>query len=253
MMERKAKLVAWAVAYENVEQARRIYYDKFKEEAPVRSTVHRWVQRFLETGDINRRSAGSGRPMTASGDHSQDTVQEAVSADPNVSIRQIAMDTGISKSSVGRCMKKLNLHPYSYTMVQELTGDDDDRRLEFCEWIRQRVSTNDNFYKQIVFSDEAVFHVNGTVNRHNLHYWNVDNPHVKFERFQDRQSVTVWCMLSSTGVIDYNIDFQTMNGERYCQVLQDKVIPFFTQRTLTKAVPTRWRACPLQCSSEKTS
>ena len=168
--------------------------------------------------------------MTASGDHSQDTVQEAVSADPNVSIRQIAMDTGISKSSVGRCMKKLNLHPYSYTMVQELTGDDDDRRLEFCEWIRQRVSTNDNFYKQIVFSDEAVFHVNGTVNRHNLHYWNVDNPHVKFERFQDRQSVTVWCMLSSTGVIDYNIDFQTMNGERYCQVLQDKVIPFFTQR-----------------------
>ena len=42
--------------------------------------------------------------------------------------------------------------------------------------------------------------------------------------------MTVWCMISCTGLIDYDVDYQTMNGERYCQILQHKVIPFFTQR-----------------------
>ena len=54
-------------------------------------------------------------------------------------------------------------------------------------------------------------------------------------KFKDHQSVTVWCMVSSSGVVDYNINFQTMNSERYCHVLNEKVIPFFKQRRhLTK-------------------
>ena len=36
---------------------------------PVRFTVYRWVQRLLESGDINKKNVGSGRPVavTASG------------------------------------------------------------------------------------------------------------------------------------------------------------------------------------------
>ena len=65
-------------------------------------------------------------------------------------------ESRISKSSVQRCMKKMKLHPHKYTMVQELTGDDDDRRLQFCELIRLRVQANENFHKLIIFSDEAI-------------------------------------------------------------------------------------------------
>ena len=55
-------------------------------------------------------------------------------------------------------MKKLNLHSYSYFVVQELAGDD-DRRLEGCQqkiWLK--VNVYENFYKLIAFSNEAVLH-----------------------------------------------------------------------------------------------
>lgn len=230
MMERKAKLVAWAIAFDNVEEARRKYLAEFNEEAPVRCTVHRWMQRFLRTGDINRRSVGSGRPITASGYDSKTAVLEAVQENINISERQIVLDTGISKTSVHRCLKKLNLHPYKYTLVQELIGDDNDRRLEFCESIRQKLQTNPSFHEHILFSDEAVFHVNGSVNKHNLYYRSNENQHLKVEKLQNRESVTVWCMVSSTAVVDYDINFTTMNSERYCTVLREKVIPFVKQR-----------------------
>ena len=167
-MERKAKFVAWSVTFKNTEEARIQYENEFHEEAPPRQTIHRWVRRFLETGDINKRIPGSGRPVTDSGDFSQTTVEEAISVNPNTSVREIASKSGISKSSVHRCMKKLKLHPFKYTVVQQLTGFDHDRRLQFCEWIRLKVQDNRNFHKQIIFSDEATSHVNGNVNKHNL-------------------------------------------------------------------------------------
>ena len=60
-MKRRAKLVAWAVTAENVREARRRYVTEFNEEPPSEPTVHRWVQRFLEFGDINRRKEGKKR------------------------------------------------------------------------------------------------------------------------------------------------------------------------------------------------
>ena len=81
------KLVVWSVAFENAEEARRKYENEFHEEAPPRQTIHRWVRRFLETGDINKRNPGSERPVTASGDRSQTTVEEAIRVNPHTSVR----------------------------------------------------------------------------------------------------------------------------------------------------------------------
>ena len=73
-MERKAKLVAWAMPFENVTEARRRYQNEFNDEPPCESTIHRWVERFLEFGDINRRKGGSGRPRTSCLEFSFETV-----------------------------------------------------------------------------------------------------------------------------------------------------------------------------------
>jgi hypothetical protein len=34
--------------------------------------------------------------------------------------------------------------------------------------------------KTILFSDEAKFKSNSVVNRHNMHYWDLENPHCVF-------------------------------------------------------------------------
>ena len=230
-MERKAKFVAWAVTYDNVREAKRRYLQEFGEEAPCEPTIRRWVARFLEFGDINKRQPGSGRPVTASGDDTFEKISERIANEPTVSTRQLAAETGVHQSSIVRCLQKNNFHPYKITKVQALAEDDYDRRMEFCQWVIDNHAHNDDFHKSIIFSDEAVLHVNGMVNLHNLHFWATENPHMQIEKLQDRHAVTVWCMVDSTGVIAFDISTETMNSSRYCDVLEGKVFPYFRRRS----------------------
>ncbi|KAJ8943304.1 hypothetical protein NQ318_004745 [Aromia moschata] len=64
-------------------------------------------------------------------------------------------------------VRKENYHPYKFQLVQELKEDDPDRRLQFCETMMNLCQTNPNLHQQILFSDEATFFVNGTLNRQN--------------------------------------------------------------------------------------
>jgi hypothetical protein len=72
-------------------------------------------------------------------------------------------------------MQRHKFHSYSTHFVQQLHGDDTDRRIQFCEWfLSQRIRADD-----ITFSDEACFHLNRYVSWHNTVYWVQDNPHVQ--------------------------------------------------------------------------
>ena len=128
-MERKAKVVAWAITYDNTREARRRYANEFGEEAPSEPTIRRWVARFLESGDINKRKPGSGRPATASGDDTFEMVSERIEEEPTVSTRQLALEVGVHQSSVVRCLKKNQFHAYKATKVQALSDEDYDRRV----------------------------------------------------------------------------------------------------------------------------
>lgn len=57
-------------------------------------------------------------------------------------------------------MKDLNLNPYRPRLLQALNEDDPDRRLEFCEWLLDRIP----------WTGSAAFQTNGRVNRHNCVY-----------------------------------------------------------------------------------
>ncbi len=65
-------------------------------------------------------------------------------------------------------IKELGFHVYRPQLLYVLIEDDYDWHLEFAEW---RVSCGDPlFYKKILYSDEAIFKLNGQVNRHNSVY-----------------------------------------------------------------------------------
>ena len=53
----------------------------------------------------------------------------------------------------------------------------------FCDF-QQRLE-KDGFAEKLVFSDEATFHVCGKVNRHNVHIWDMENPHATMEHVCD--------------------------------------------------------------------
>ena len=61
-------------------------------------------------------------------------------------------------------------------MMQHLTKDDPDRRMEFCEWVIGEMEKDFSFFSGILFTDEANSYINGEVNRQNLRYLRDVNP-----------------------------------------------------------------------------
>ena len=60
--------------------------------------------------------------------------------------------------------------------VQELFPEDMDRRREFSETMLELAERRHDLFSKVVWSDEAVFHLGGFINRHNSHYWAEQSP-----------------------------------------------------------------------------
>jgi hypothetical protein len=74
-------------------------------------------------------------------------------------------------------VKALKLKAYRPHLLQMLTEDDFDRRVEFSEWFLIRCEAEPDFPRRILWTDEASFKLNGRINRHNSVYWSDSNPH----------------------------------------------------------------------------
>jgi len=79
-------------------------------------------------------------------------------------------------------------------------------------------------FENILWSDEAFFHIDGFVSRHNCHYWAPHDPEVTVEEMQNRPKVTLWCGMTTTRVIGHLLR-DTMNAERCLHMLEDYVWP----------------------------
>ena len=69
--------------------------------------------------------------------------------------------------------KRLHFKPNSLQLVQALTGNDQEHRLQF-NFMQMEA---DGFVESIVFSDETTFHLSGKVNRYNMRIWGATNPY----------------------------------------------------------------------------
>lgn len=58
----------------------------------------------------------------------------------------------------------------------------------------------DGFHDQLIFSDDAIFHISGKVKRYNTRVWGTENPHVTFEHVRDFPEVSVFCAMSKRQV-----------------------------------------------------
>lgn len=79
----------------------------------------------------------------------------------------------------------------------------------------------------ILFSDEAHFHLNGHVNKQNCRYWAEENPKSKHQKPLHSPKVTVWAAISAQGIIgpyffeDERSHTVTVNSDRYTTMLRE--------------------------------
>ena len=123
------------------------------------------------------RKSYKTRPLTARTQDNIDAVKQTCDENHGISVRQISKTSGISHGPVYRNLKKdLHFKPWKPIAMQEIFPEDEDRRLEFAETFLNLQTQMPNLLENIIWSDEAVFHLGGFVNRHNSHYWAQENP-----------------------------------------------------------------------------
>ena len=72
----------------------------------------------------------------------------------------------------------------------------------------------------ILWTDEAIFHLNGTVNRHNAITWATQNPHVYIERdTQKKAGVMLWVGFIKDNIIGPFFFDSSVTGDVYLNLL----------------------------------
>lgn len=189
------------------------------------SVVSKTLKRFSETEHV-RDVPKVGRPKVASNDDKKLDVLLELVDDPHSSTRQLASNHDVSKGSIHRILKKEKQHPYKPILVQALSEDDFDRRVEFCEYMMERCNNEADFVNNIIFSDEATFYLNGTVNRHNCRYWSDSNPHWMVETHTQRpQKLNVWAGICGDRIVGPFFTHGNLDGNQYLQLLEEQIIP----------------------------
>lgn len=268
--EQIATVVAFAVAHNNCEEARRLFQNKYGKAAPPVRTIRDWRTRFVQTLSVLPRSHAGDQSHRRISNEKEAEILGAFGDDPMTSQRKVAIQCATSLSTVNRVLKKENMRPWKLTTVQELKDTDLEKRLNFCNFVNEH---DEDWINNIVFSDEATFHLNGRVNLHNCYYYATENPHQIVEKPMKSKSVTIWAMISYRHGIIYHVFDGTVNGQNYSHLLETVVVPFFqrnrsciyqhdgapahwslaVRHLLNTHLPNRWigRNGPIECPPQE--
>lgn len=195
-----------------------------------RPTVKRVYNKWKENGTIHNLNKGnSGRKRTRRSEENVAVVRLNIMTDQHISVRKLSAVTQLSRATCHRiCRKDLQLKPYKVQCHQELSGNDKDRRLLFCNKINDMVTNNELVLTNVIFSDECHIYLKGTPNRQNFRSWSSNKPVVFMEKPLHSPKVTVWCGLSGNRIYgpyffeDPNtMATQTINRVTYLDMLKE--------------------------------
>ncbi|GFX12063.1 putative transposable element [Trichonephila clavipes] len=79
--------------------------------------------------------------------------------------------------------------------------NDQQARRRFFEWTQNDIAVVPDFHKQILFSYETHFWLNGYVNKQNCRIWSEANPQVYVETPLHPEKLTVWIALWAGGIL----------------------------------------------------
>lgn len=142
---------------------------------------------------------------------------------PTNSTRNAADNIQVSQATICKVLKKYNYKCYrSGRIVQMLHPGDNIRRLDFCNWLKQKIDNDRHFLCNILFSDETNFSNNGMYNRKNKHYWSNTNPlRITEGHRQVRFSFNCWCGILKDRIFYFKIYDGTLTTFKYVEILNE--------------------------------
>lgn len=201
--------------------ASRVYAQRFPfRRHPLKKAFERVAERFNRTGSVCYTKPIRQKPVM--NEETEFTVMAAVVETPSSSSRDLSRTLDVSRTTVRRVIKKNRFHPYHYQMHQDLKNEDFGNRVVFCQWLVNKLQEDGQFLEKVLFTDEATFHKNGFVNRHNFHYYSDVNPHlIRPLDHQHRWSLNVWAGIVGSYVIGPFFFEETVTGAIFRQFLEN--------------------------------
>lgn len=125
-------------------------------------------------------------------------MKASVEQSPQRSARKHAAALQLSDRSVRRILhNEFKMDPYKIVITRELSERANrETRTTLCRDLLRNVPQT----CALLFSDEAHFHLSGTVNKQNFWYWSQQNPQELHQRSLHSPKVTVWCAIFAFGV-----------------------------------------------------
>jgi hypothetical protein len=195
---------------------------------PDQRLVASWQEIFLQTGGVEQKKPE--RKQTVRTSEMIEQVREAVEENPNVSIRNLKNQTGASVRTVHQMLTQdLGLYPYKAQTTQQLLLDDPLLRHRFALRMFGRRVRYPGFENNLVFFDEAHFHLDGVPNRQNFRTWASENPNVVIEEPLHSPRVTVLIGIGFHGIVGPFFFNGNVNGLRYLEMLRDQVLAILRQ------------------------
>lgn len=183
------------------------------------------VVRFDETCSVMDRPISGRRLLVEDREENVKEVldnQQRSSALGATSTRRISEEADLPQSTVWRIIRHhLRLHPYKLTLCQSISETDKMSRLEFASHM---LSLSSNELENILWTDEAIFRLDGVVNRHNCIFWGSERPRPVSQGLHANQ-VCVWMGFSKEFKLTPFFFDGTVTGESYHNMLTTQVIP----------------------------
>jgi len=196
-----------------------------------KQTVSKVIKRFNELGHYGDRP-GRGRKCTVNTPKNRNIIRSRVRRNPKVSMRKIAVQTGLKRESVRKIAKNvLKLKPYKMREAQLLTDNNKTMRLQRCRALLRRFAAKR--WENLLFTDEKVFTLEQYHNSQNDRIWSQEAPTSSriVTRRQYPQSVMVFGGICATGKTP--LIFVTkgikINKDVYCNILKTSVLPWAQQ------------------------
>ena len=183
--------------------------------------IRKWSKAFEKTGSITKAHK---RKTTVD----QEKIIQDFQENPKQSLRRGSHKLGVSVSSVRNTLKKAGFKVYRPRIVQALQDGDHEARFEFAKSVLDKLRTNSNFLKMIMFSDEAIFHLEGGVNRQNSSHWSTSNPQWLVEKSLNSPRVMVWGAVGEAGVIGPTFFTGNVDADSYLKLLEEEFFPVFS-------------------------
>jgi biotin operon repressor len=132
-------------------------------------TIHNLVNKLRSTGLlIDKRQKHKRRVLT---EERLGDIGARLEHTPRKSLKHLAPEIGVSKSSARTAMQMLKLRPYKTAVIHSLQLCDTASRVHFCSWFLQPVIEDEIDLQLTLFSDVVWFHLQGYINTQTNCYW----------------------------------------------------------------------------------